>query len=120
MLRGIIRRMDTTQHTVARTQSPAAALPTPSQRWLGYGLVLLAGTLWACLGLFFRALQRYDLPPTAVALNRAAVSGLTLLGILALRRPGTRKRVALRLRRRDLPYFAFYAFEVSAFFMIYI
>src|SRR5215207_4429155 len=80
----------------------------PSRRWLGYGLVLLAGTLWACLGLFFRALQAYNLPPTAIALNRAAVAGLSLLIWTALR-----QSAALRLRLRDLPYFIGYSIGIS-------
>ncbi len=91
------------------------ALERPSRRWLGYGLVLLAGTLWACLGLFFRALQAYNLPPSAVALNRAAVAGLTLLIWTALR-----QRSALRLRLRDIPYFIAYSIGISAFFLIYV
>jgi DME family drug/metabolite transporter len=91
------------------------ALERPSGRWMGYSLVLLAGTLWACLGLFFRALQSYNLPPAAIALNRAAVAGLTLLIWTALRQPA-----ALRLRLRDVPYFIGYSIGISAFFLVYV
>ncbi|MBA3470301.1 MAG: EamA family transporter [Herpetosiphonaceae bacterium] len=109
--------MDTNEatSTTLRALDLPHALERPSRRWLGYGLVLLAGGLWACLGLFFRALQSYNLPPTAIALNRAAVAGLTLLLWLALRQPA-----ALRLRRRDLPYFAAYSVVISAFFLVYV
>ena len=85
------------------------------QRFIGYGLVLLAGTFWAGLGLFFRALDRYDLPATTIALNRTVLAGLTLLIIGLLRQPA-----ALRLRVRDLPYFALYGLMVSGFFFVYI
>jgi drug/metabolite transporter, DME family len=95
---------------------PAATAPiASSQRWLGYGLVLLAGTFWACLGLFFRALESYHLPPTTIALNRALVAGLTLLAVGLLRRPDI-----LRVRSRDLAYFGLYGLVVALFFFVYI
>ncbi|HYF65272.1 MAG TPA: DMT family transporter [Herpetosiphonaceae bacterium] len=86
-----------------------------SRRWLGYGLVLLAGTFWACLGLFFRALEAYDLPPTAIALNRTLIAGLSLLAFSLARRPDM-----LRVRPRDLPFFGMYGLLVSVFFFVYV
>lgn len=101
--------------TQSRRDPAAPARIASSQRWLGYGLVLLAGTFWACLGLFFRALDAYDLPATAIALNRALVAGLSLLAFGLLRRP-----TMLRVKRRDLPFFGLYGLLVSVFFFVYI
>jgi drug/metabolite transporter, DME family len=97
-----------------REPAPQARSASP-QRWIGYGLVLLAGTFWACLGLFFRALESYNLPATTIALNRALVAGLTLLAVGLVRRPDI-----LRVRPRDLAYFGLYGLVVTLFFFVYI
>ncbi len=84
-------------------------------RWVGYGLVLLAGTAWACLGLFFRRLQMLEFPALFIAFDRALLAGVTLVLFSAVRRPAD-----LRLRWRDLPLFATYGLGIAAFFLVYI
>lgn len=85
-------------------------------RWRGYLLVLLAGSLWATLGLFFRYLDRYKIPPETIALYRAGIASLALMAFWALRRPSM-----LRLHRRDVPYFlTFGVLGVAGFFLVYI
>ena len=93
-----------------------ATLPqAQTNDWIGYGLVLIAGTCWACLGLFFRLLEQHAVPATLIALNRAALAGLTLLGLALVR-----QRATLFLRWRDVPLFGVYGAGIAAFFMIYI
>ena len=98
--------------TPLQSSTPAHAM---RRRWTGYVLVLLAGSFWACLGIFFTWLKNYNIPPTAIALNRALVSGLTLLVVMLVRNPA-----ALRFKLRDTPYFVIYSIGIALFFLVYV
>jgi drug/metabolite transporter, DME family len=82
----------------------------------GYGLVVVAATLWATIGVFYKALiGEYGLTPLAAAAFRGAVGGLILLAALLL------LRVDLRVRRRDWPIFLAYGIVgVALFFIVYV
>ncbi len=87
-----------------------------SERLRGYGLVLLAATLWATIGLFYHYLEAQGLPRLTIAFYRATVSALLLFPVLAWRAPQS-----LRIRRRDWPLFlAFGLFGVAAFYIVYV
>jgi len=87
-----------------------------SERLRGYGLVLLAATLWATIGLFYRYLEAQGLPRLTIAFYRAAVSAVLLFAVLAWR-----DRRSLRIHRRDWVLFlAFGLFGVAAFYIIYV
>jgi DME family drug/metabolite transporter len=82
----------------------------------GYGLVVVAATLWATIGIFYKALiDEYGLTPLAAAAFRGAVGGLILLTALLL------LRVDLHVHRRDWPIFLAYGvFGVALFFIVYV
>jgi DME family drug/metabolite transporter len=87
-----------------------------SERLRGYGLVLLAATLWATIGLFYRYLEAQGLPRLTIAFYRAAVSAILLFAVLAWR-----DRRSLRIHRRDwVLFFAFGLFGVAAFYIVYV
>lgn len=87
-----------------------------SERLRGYGLVLLAASLWATIGLFYRYLEAQGLPRLTIAFYRAAVSAVLLLAVLGWRDPGS-----LRIRRRDwLLFLAFGLLGVAAFYIVYV
>ena len=87
-----------------------------SERLRGYGLVLLAATLWATIGLFYHYLEAQGLPRLTIAFYRATVSALLLFPVLAWRAPQS-----LRIRPRDWPLFlAFGLFGVAAFYIVYV
>jgi drug/metabolite transporter (DMT)-like permease len=69
----------------------------------GTGLVLLAATCWATLGLFGKQLYRYEVDPLVLVSLRAAIATLTLGLALAVFRPQW-----LRIRIWDLPFFAIF------------
>ncbi len=82
----------------------------------GYILVLVAATLWASIGVFYKLLiNEYGLTPLAAAALRGSVGGLLLLlALLVL-------RVDLRVPRREWPGFLAYgAFGVALFFICYV
>jgi len=82
----------------------------------GYGLILIAATLWASLGVFYKYLiNDYGMQPLAVAALRGSVGGLLLLvALLTL-------RVNLRVPRRDWPAFLAYGvIGVALFFICYV
>lgn len=82
----------------------------------GYLLVLVAATLWASLGVFYKFLiNGYGLQPLAAAALRGSAGGLLLLGaLLAL-------RINLHVPRRDWPTFLVYGvFGVALFFICYV
>jgi drug/metabolite transporter (DMT)-like permease len=81
----------------------------------GYLFVLLAGSLWATLGLFFRYLDQTRISPEVFALCRSASSAIFLFCFLLLQ-PSGLKRIA----RRDIIYFLFFGVCIAAFFIIYI
>ena len=72
-------------------------------RWKGYGLALLAATLWASLSILGKLAYRYQAHPLTVVTLRAALAFFTLAGLLAVARPDR-----LRITRRDLPFLALY------------
>ena len=84
---------------------------------LGYALVLAAACLWGTLGLFFRALvDDYGLSRQVVVACRAGLAALVLAIGLGIRHPA-----ALRIRRRDMPFFLIFGVAgVAAFFLSYI
>lgn len=88
-----------------------------SARTKGYLLTVAAAILWATLGPFYKVLiTRYGCPPLTVAFFRAIIASSLLLAFLALRR-----RVWLRVARRDLPFFALFGLVgVAGFFVIYV
>lgn len=82
----------------------------------GYLLVLVAATLWATLGVFYKFLiNDYGLQPLAAATLRGGAGGLILLAaLLAL-------RVDLRVPRCQWPAFLAYGvFGVALFFICYV
>jgi drug/metabolite transporter, DME family len=82
----------------------------------GYLLVVLAATLWASIGVFYKFLiGDYGLTPLAAATLRGSTGGLILLLCLLV------LRVDLHVRRRDWPIFLAYGvFGVAAFFFVYV
>ena len=87
-----------------------------SKRLRGYGLALVAAALWATLGLFYRSLAAYGLPPLTIVFFRAVIAALVLF--LAL---GWQRRGWLRLERRDwLLFVPFGLTGVAAFYVVYI
>ena len=82
----------------------------------GYLLVLLAATLWASIGVFYKFLiGGFGLTPMAAAALRAGLGGLILLVALLL------LRVDLRVPRRDwLGFLAYGVFGVALFFIAYV
>ena len=87
-----------------------------SKRARGYALVLVAATLWASIGVFYKFLiNDFGLIPLAAAALRGSVGGLILLFALLL------LRVNLRVPRRDWPGFLAYGiFGVALFFICYV
>jgi DME family drug/metabolite transporter len=86
-------------------------------RLRGYAFVLVAATLWATLGIIFKALiGDYGLSRITIAFFRASLSAVVLFAALALRRPGS-----LRIKARDGLFFAaFGLFGIAAFYIVYI
>jgi DME family drug/metabolite transporter len=82
----------------------------------GYGLVLIAATLWGSIGIFYsQIIGVYGLSPLAAVLARGIVACGVLIGALSLVR-----RDLLRVRWRDLPYFAVMGFvTVTLVFVLY-
>ncbi|MBI4736309.1 MAG: DMT family transporter [candidate division NC10 bacterium] len=67
--------------------------------------VLTGATLLGSLGAWGRAIYRYEGDPMAVVTWRALIGAMTLAALLALFQP-----TLLRIRARDLPFFALYGF----------
>jgi len=88
-----------------------------THRLRGYTLILVAATLWATLGIIFKALiGDYGLSRITIAFFRASLSAVILFAALALRRPG-----ALRVNVRDVLFFAaFGLFGIAAFYIVYV
>jgi DME family drug/metabolite transporter len=87
-----------------------------ADRLRGYGLALVAASLWATLGLFYTRLEAYGLPRLTIVFYRAAVAAVVLFLVL-----GWRQRVGLRLERRDWFFFLFFGLiGVAAFYVVYI
>ncbi len=91
---------------------PAA---TPGRSTQGYALVVLAATLWASIGVFYKYLiGGFGLTPLAAASLRGAAGGLMLLLALLARRTN------LAVARRDwLMFLSFGLFGVALFFVAY-
>src|SRR5919199_730067 len=86
-------------------------------RWQGYGLVLLAATLWGTFPILLRLLLAGvpALTPVDLATLRASTAFLLLFIPLLVRYPRL-----LRVRRRDLPYFALHGtVGIAAFYAVY-
>jgi len=82
----------------------------------GYFLILVAATLWATLGVFYKLLiNDQGMTPLAAATMRGGLGGLILLAILVL------LRVDLRVPRGDWGWFLAYGvFGVALFFVCYV
>jgi len=87
-----------------------------SEQGIGYLSITAAAALWGTLGIFFHFLIGvYGLDPLQVAFFRAALSAALLAVVLALRRPAL-----LRVRMRDVPFFALFGLlGVAALFVVY-
>jgi DME family drug/metabolite transporter len=87
-----------------------------SERAVGYLAVTGAAALWGTLGIFFHCLvSLHGLDPLEVAFFRASLSAVLLAVVLALRRPAL-----LRVRVRDVPFFAVFGLlGVAALFVVY-
>jgi DME family drug/metabolite transporter len=90
---------------------------TNTHRARGYVLVLVAATLWATLGIIFKALiNDYGLARITIAFFRASLPAVILFAALALRQPRS-----LCIAARDVPFFiAFGLFGIAAFYISYI
>jgi DME family drug/metabolite transporter len=88
-----------------------------THRFRGYALILIAATLWATLGIMFKALiNEHGLSRITIAFFRASLPAVILLAALAFRRPNL-----LRLARRDvLLFLAFGLLGIAAFYISYI
>lgn len=83
--------------------------------FLGYGLVFLAAVLWGTLGIVTRMLGGSGISSGAMVTLRAGGAALVLFPLLALVRPAL-----LRIRLKDLPFFAAYGLvSVAAFYLLY-
>lgn len=72
--------------------------------------------MWGTIGLFFKAGLAYGLTPLGLAFMRASLTFVMLALGLALWRPAL-----LRIRPRDLPYFALFGgISVAMFYWVYI
>jgi len=67
--------------------------------------VLAAATLLGSMGAWGRTIYYYEANPMTVVTWRALIGAVTLAAVLAITRPQL-----LRIRRRDLPFFALYGF----------
>jgi DME family drug/metabolite transporter len=87
-----------------------------SDQLRGYVLILVAATLWATIGVFYKLLiTEYGMTPLAAATTRGALGGLILLVSLLL------LRVDLRVPRSDWGWFLAYGvFGVALFFVCYV
>ncbi|MCS7282696.1 MAG: EamA family transporter [Anaerolineae bacterium] len=82
----------------------------------GYGLVLVAATLWATLGLFYKGLAASGLPLLTIVFFRASVAAVILLLALFWRDPRS-----LRLSWPDVGFFLLFGLVgVAAFYIVYI
>lgn len=72
------------------------------RRWIGAAMVLAAAGLWGTLGIMARVLYRVGVTPAELTSVRASVGTAGLL-VWMLARPRR-----LRIRARDLPFFALY------------
>jgi DME family drug/metabolite transporter len=90
---------------------------TDTHRARGYAFVLMAATLWATLGIIFKALiYDYGLSRITIAFFRASLSALILFAVLAFRQPRS-----LRIIWRDVPFFlTFGLLGIAAFYTVYI
>jgi len=88
-----------------------------THRLRGYMLILVAATLWATLGIIFKALiGDYGLSRITIAFFRASLSAVILFAALALRRQSS-----LRIAARDVLFFAaFGLFGIAAFYGVYV
>jgi len=82
----------------------------------GYLLILIAATLWATIGVFYKFLiNDHGLTPLAAATLRGGIGGAILLCVLLL------LRADLRVPRREWPGFLAYGvFGVALFFICYV
>jgi DME family drug/metabolite transporter len=90
---------------------------TETHRACGYAFVLVAATLWATLGIIFKALiHDYGLSRITIAFFRASLSAVIIFATLAFRQPRS-----LRIAWRDVPFFlAFGLFGIAAFYVVYV
>lgn len=91
-------------------------VPSSDKSLRGYLLVLVAATLWASIGVFYKLLiNDFGLTPLAAAALRGGVGGvILLLGLLVM-------RADLRVPRSQWPGFLAYGiFGVALFFITYV
>ncbi|MBM4461638.1 MAG: DMT family transporter [Chloroflexi bacterium] len=109
-MRGLALEIGCKRSAQERRPSPV----TKSVR--GYLLVLIAATLWASIGVFYKFLiSGYGLQALAAAALRGCAGGLILLAVLLA------LRVDLRIPRQDRATFLAYGvFGVALFFICYV
>ena len=86
------------------------------REWKGYALVLAAATLWGTIGIFYnQVINVYGIPMLSAVLARGLTASLILFVSLGLFR-----RDLLRMRVRDIPFFAVTGFiTVTLVFVLY-
>ncbi len=83
-----------------------------TSRTKGILIALTGTTAWATTGIFISyLLKHYNLQPLTLAFWRDLIIAVSLIAILRARQPG-----ALKLSRRDLPFFLLYGFLGLAIF----
>lgn len=94
----------------ARARQTLSATGDVGRRYTGALMVLAAASLWGTLGYYGRRLYPLGLTPHELASVRAAI-GFLGLALWAARAPAR-----LRIRPRDLPFFALYGIVAVALF----
>jgi drug/metabolite transporter, DME family len=89
----------------------------PRKLLIGYGLVLLAATLWGTLGIFYHELiQNYRLSPFSIVFWRALIAACLLWITL-----GLFKRSQLKISQKDWGLFlALGSIGIAGFYIVYI
>ncbi len=78
-------------------------MPPKGEQTRGYLLALMAGAVWATLGVLVKFLYAYEADPLTVVTFRALIAFATLSIILAIVNPHL-----LRIHRQDIPFFLLY------------
>lgn len=81
----------------------------------GYFFILLGATLLGSIGVLGRAIYQYEPDPIKVVTYRGIIAAILLIGALAIFSPEK-----LKLKLKDLPFFAIYGFlSVTMTFILF-